>query len=236
VAYDPTLNTLVSNPVKELVNLRNGTLASEKAVSILAGSAHVVAGTGFPADASTSDVVLNITVPAAVGAVGVSVLANVSAAGTPFGGVLVIVNFTTPDANGIIAAVASIRTLNPCGSGSSGHSQATFPILKGEKTLDIRVLVDRSVIEVRCASFVFKQTQKKGVGSFEDAVGSLTFGIGLISACMRTCVLCVHARVPTNCSPVSFLLARSLSLSLTHTHTLSLTIATVPWSSHCRSL
>jgi hypothetical protein len=32
VAYDPTIKTLTSNPVRELVNLRNGTLGSAKAV------------------------------------------------------------------------------------------------------------------------------------------------------------------------------------------------------------
>jgi hypothetical protein len=47
------------------------------------GVAHMVAGTGAPGDASTADVVVNVTVPTAVGdsgaAVGVRVLANASA-------------------------------------------------------------------------------------------------------------------------------------------------------------
>ena len=156
VSFDPKLqpysmhtSPLVSNPVKELVNLRNGTLGSDKGVAVAAGKAHVVKGTGFPADASTSDVVVSIKVPSTVGAVGVSVLSNVTASGNPFGGVLIVVNFTNPDANGTIVAVASIRTLNPCGIGSAGLRQANFVILKGETTVDIRVLVDRSIIEVK---------------------------------------------------------------------------------------
>jgi hypothetical protein len=48
----------------------------------------------------------------------------------PFGGILTIVNFTKPAADGSMKATASIRTLNPCGSGSSGLASATFPILK----------------------------------------------------------------------------------------------------------
>ena len=93
------------------------------------GKPHVVAGTGAPADASTSDVVVNVTIPtgasAAGTAVGVSVLANVTGGGTPFGGVLTVVNFTTPDhSTGIMMATASIRTLNPCGSSSAGLVQA----------------------------------------------------------------------------------------------------------------
>lgn len=152
VAYDPALKTLVSNPVRELVNLRNGTLGSEKDVSVAPGKAHVVAGTGSPADASTSDVVVNVTIPAGAGAagtaVGVSVLANVTD-GSPFGGVLTVVNFTAPDpATGTMNAVASIRTLNPCGSSSAGLVSAIFPILKGETVLDIRIMVDRSIVEV----------------------------------------------------------------------------------------
>jgi sucrose-6-phosphate hydrolase SacC (GH32 family) len=147
VAYDPRLQTLISNPIKELINLRNGTLASEKALTVSPGKAHVVAGTGAPADASTSDVVVSVKVPSATGAVGVSVLANVSA-GVPFGGILVVVNFTAPDSNGTINALASIRTLNPCGSGSGDLRQAPFPILKGEAALDMRILVDRSIVEV----------------------------------------------------------------------------------------
>ena len=60
-------------------------------------------GTGAPADASTADVIVQFAVPprrpptaAASGgaAVGVHVLANVSASGAPFGGILTIVNFT----------------------------------------------------------------------------------------------------------------------------------------------
>ena len=60
---------------------RNGTLGGGKAVNVAPGTAHLVAGTGAPADASTSDVLVNVTVPrsSTASAVGVSVLANVSA-------------------------------------------------------------------------------------------------------------------------------------------------------------
>ena len=135
---------------------------------------HMVAGTGAPVDASTADVVVNVTIPTAAEstAVGVTVLANASAGSTPtlqlistalapiivltavvctcvcvcvcvcvcglqslcssepFGGILTVVNFTKPAGDGSIKATASIRTLNPCGSGSSGLATATFPILK----------------------------------------------------------------------------------------------------------
>ena len=160
VSYDPALGTLISNPVKELAGLRNGTLASEKGVSVVVGSPHVIAGTGAPHDASTADVLLTIAVPrptrggngsragaAVASAVGVSVLANVSG-GVPFGGVLTILNFSAPDANGSLTALASIRTLNPCGSGSEGLTHASFAILANETLLDIRILVDRSIVEV----------------------------------------------------------------------------------------
>ena len=76
-----------------------------------------------------------------------SVLANVSG-GAPFGGILTLVNFSAPDANGTIHAQASVRTLNPCGSGSEALAQASFPILARETALELRILVDRSVVEV----------------------------------------------------------------------------------------
>ena len=155
VTYDPKIATLVSNPVAELVQLRNGTLASEHALVLGQSSTHLVPGTGWPHDASTSDVVITVSVPALTAgqksAIGVRVLANVSTdeEQAPFGGILTVVNFTAPDTNGTRHAVASIRTLDPCGvgSGSSGLSTATFPILRDELTLDIRLLIDRSTVE-----------------------------------------------------------------------------------------
>ena len=111
------------------------------------GAPHLVAGTGAPADASTSDVVVNVTVPSSAGSVGVHVLANVSG-GSPFGGILTYVNFTKAGADGSMQASASILTLDPCGGPSTDHpTTVSFPILKGETVVDIRLLVDRSVVE-----------------------------------------------------------------------------------------
>ena len=171
VAYEPKTGSLVSNPVKELVSLRNGTLGSGKGVSVPAGGAYIVPGTGAPADASAADAVIIVKVPPKPSAVGVRVLANVSS-GQPFGGVLTIVNFTAPDVNGTIVATASIRTLNPCGTGSAGVAQAQFPILKGETDLDIRVLVDRSVVEafVQGGRVVFSKTYNPAVLYVPDTI------------------------------------------------------------------
>lgn len=47
-----------------------------------------------------------------------------------------------------INAVAFIRTVNPCGSGSAGLAQVGFPIPKGETQLDLRILMERCVVEV----------------------------------------------------------------------------------------
>lgn len=130
-----------SNPVRELVGLRNGSLASEQAVKLAPGAPYLVAGTGTPADASTADVVVNVSVPSVAGAVGVHVLANVSGTRQPFGGILTLVNFTKPAADGTIQATASIVTLDPCGGPVTDHvTSVHFPILKGETMVDIRVL------------------------------------------------------------------------------------------------
>ena len=151
VAYDPEIKTLVSNPVRELTQLRNGTLASasDLTLSPSAGS-HLLPGTGAPSDASTADVVVNVTVPSTASAVGVHVLANASEGGTPtpYGGILLLVNFTARKADGSMQAVASIVTLDPCGGPTTDHpTSVPFLILKGETTLDIRILLDRSVVE-----------------------------------------------------------------------------------------
>ena len=153
VSYEPVTATLVSNPIAELVHLRNGSIASERAVLLSPSTPHVVPGTGWPADASTSDIVISMSVPTGTtsgadtrSAIGVRVLANVSddGGGSPFGGVLAVVNFTAPDANGTVQALASVRTLDPCGigSGASGVSTATFPILRDERIIDLRLLVE----------------------------------------------------------------------------------------------
>lgn len=66
----------------------------------------------------------------------------------PYGGILLLVNFSALNTDGSMQAVASIVTLDPCGGPVTDHpTSVKFAILKGETTLDVRVLVDRSVIE-----------------------------------------------------------------------------------------
>ena len=61
---------------------------------------------------------------------------------------LTYVNFTKAGADGSMQASASILTLDPCGGPSTDHpTTVSFPILKGETVVDIRLLVDRSVVE-----------------------------------------------------------------------------------------
>ena len=52
VNYDAKLGDLVSNPAPELANLRTGSIASEKAVALVPGAPHQVAGTAGGAAAS----------------------------------------------------------------------------------------------------------------------------------------------------------------------------------------
>ena len=58
-------------------------------------------------------------------------MSNVTS-GQPFGGVLIVVNFTAPDpATGDRKALASIRVLNPCGSGSARLAQVCMWVICG---------------------------------------------------------------------------------------------------------
>jgi hypothetical protein len=76
VHWDAALGTLVSNPVPELVGLRNGTVASERGVA-LSAAPHAVAGTGGGA-ASSADVLItfNGVDASAAQAFGACVLSN----------------------------------------------------------------------------------------------------------------------------------------------------------------
>jgi hypothetical protein len=150
VAYEPLTGGLISNPVRELVNLRNGSMANASAVVVKAGTPYVVAGTGAPADASTSDVVVNFALPTAAGAsFSVTVLANVSG-GVVTGGVFVNVSVAAADANGTrtgTATTGEVGGTDPEAIRGGGAATSKFSIFKGETVVDMRLLVDRSIVE-----------------------------------------------------------------------------------------
>ena len=129
--------------------LRNGTLAKASAVTVSPGTPRIIAGTGAPADASTSDVLVSVNVPKEAATITVNVLANTSSSsgsGTAItGGVELNVTFNPAAVrNGAQTATATICTISPT-HGGCGSRQ--FQIFQDEATVDIRLLVDRSIVE-----------------------------------------------------------------------------------------
>jgi len=137
VHYDAKTENLVSNPVKELVGLRNGSLASEKGVALRPNAPHVLAGTEAGAAASadvvitfsgiTGDAVFGVCVLGSRG-LGVSVKINPQLA----------LDVSGNTANVMLGACADSNILE-----SSLGASGPIPMFD-ETELSIRITVDRS--------------------------------------------------------------------------------------------
>jgi sucrose-6-phosphate hydrolase SacC (GH32 family) len=126
---------LVSYPPPELAALHNATLANESAVRLapnLTHAVHLPPGTGAAVDIEVT-VALPST-PSAALHFALQVLAPTEA--TTGEGVTSSLH---------IAAAAADGTRNVTVNGQAGD---TFVVLRGEETLHVRALVDRSIVEV----------------------------------------------------------------------------------------
>eukprot|EP01049_Picozoa_sp_SAG25_P006487 SAG25_NODE_490_length_7426_cov_3.764706_7_plen_194_part_00 len=104
IRWDPTLESLVENPVRELETLRNASIANVTGIKLAPKQLYHITGTGGGAAAS-ADIVVRFALPSAgrVAMVGVTVLAGVA----PWGqgrpddsGVDVMVNISAPNGTG----------------------------------------------------------------------------------------------------------------------------------------
>ena len=155
VNFDPRLlghstGGLVANPISELAQLRNGTLANETSVRLRPGVPHVLGRTAAEDSAASADVVATFTLPTTSAAVsfGVCVLSDPSTANVGIG---VVANISAADSStGQRTANAWIGLCGPATGWGHGYGHRTtgrFPIFKGEREVDFRVLVDRSIVE-----------------------------------------------------------------------------------------
>ena len=138
---------LVANPVEELAGLRNGSLANATAVTIAPNSTHYLSGTGGGAAAS-ADVLVSFAV-AGTGQPSQDFGACVLSEADRSTGVGVGVSLAPNRGGGFKADVI----IAPCGNAtvgfrpSHGWGSTTFTLLPGETTVDIRIVVDRSIVE-----------------------------------------------------------------------------------------
>ena len=158
IHYHPRLRTLVANPVRELVSLRNGTLTQEKEVGLSAGVPHMLPGTAG-GEAASADIEITVTLPAEAVAVGVVVLSNADYAPNGIGpdnhGVQVSVTLSARRGDGSRTGWANISAHNaaacvpgtkfPCADYRSARAPLTM--LPEDTVLRLRVLVDRVVVE-----------------------------------------------------------------------------------------
>jgi hypothetical protein len=138
VNWDVRTDSLVSNPVPELLNLRTGSLASEHVPALPVGAPHVVGKTGGGAAAS-SDIVIKFS---GFGNETTTFGACVLGDGTAGSGIGITIS-VSPSANGThVANVAS----GACQIATSGHPAGDVHLFD-DAELTVRVLADRSVAD-----------------------------------------------------------------------------------------
>jgi hypothetical protein len=145
VQYDARLPGLVSNPLRELASLRNGTLGTASNLRLAPGTPHVIGGSD-DITAASADVVVSFELPG-VSATPGNISLSVCVLSDPSAncGVAVTVEF-----NGALNNRSAVASIGPCGGNESVRlkrtRRTTFPLLPGETTVDIRVVVDRSIV------------------------------------------------------------------------------------------
>ena len=175
IKYEPGTKSLVANPVEELIGLRTSSLANITApITIPAGTTSEVPGTKGVDAAASADVLVNFDLPADGSAAifGVCVLVGPitnATTGEPLeqlqlqrevreggpwrpeglcgdsgnsSGIPVLANLSAVDENGARAGTVSIGGTNTMG----GHP-VFITVEKGISVFDIRVLVDRCIVE-----------------------------------------------------------------------------------------
>ena len=146
---DATGQALVAMPVKEYATLRNRSLCSLKNVALKAGEARALPlpdGTGGEMDL---EIVMRLPPPAATGpspalAFGIDVLASPSSAAASHATRL-SVNVTAPRADG--TRIGNLSITPGRGEGKGYVVRSGWVMQPAESSLELRLLVDRSVVE-----------------------------------------------------------------------------------------
>ena len=140
VRFDHRVDRLVANPIAELADLRNGTLYDERGLSV--DARRPLDGTGGGA-ASAADVVVALALGDAAARFGLTVQADAGAS------VGVRLDVEVEDAAAAADDDAGLRpgtaTITLIATGKS--TSLAFSVLPGETAVNVRVLVDRALVE-----------------------------------------------------------------------------------------
>jgi hypothetical protein len=148
LSYDPASASLVTNPAPWYSKMHNRTLVDESAIAIgvsSAGRTYTPAlSAGSAQSGASSDLMLHVDLPSTTVSFELRVLAG-QASSSNATSIVINVSAANPDyaagpRKGLISATPSFA---PRRANAQG-----FGVLAGESTLDLRVLTDRSIIEV----------------------------------------------------------------------------------------
>ncbi len=143
--YDSLAKQLVSSPLSTYASLRNGTLASSSKATVLHPSQRVTPAAGYALDI---ELTLALISGSSATALEVQVLASPSggqvnaSSGFEINASSMLINVSAPTVDGSRKGVLSVNFP------AEGPWYRPFDMLAGEGHVDIRVLVDRSVVEV----------------------------------------------------------------------------------------
>eukprot|EP01052_Picozoa_sp_SAG31_P023377 SAG31_NODE_1923_length_6914_cov_3.243580_7_plen_609_part_00 len=136
LSWDGKVSQLVSSPVSEIAQLRNATLLRGQDLPLAAGAAHVLPVP--PMAAASVDILASFDVPTAATNFGISVRSGTVT--------VTVQNVSHAADGGFLAAIRFHGGAEPTPAGGITSRSALVRLVAGE-SLDVRVLVDRSVIE-----------------------------------------------------------------------------------------
>jgi len=151
VTYDAKLVQLLSVPVDEISALRGEVLGSHRATTIAAGDSLSVFSTGKTS--LTFDIEVDIALPSkAPVSVKISAMATGPDPAKNQTQYLLLLNITTPDASTGLREVTAVHCALPSCQWDGARDRYRFMLPDTEKSLLVRLLGDRTIIETFIAS------------------------------------------------------------------------------------
>jgi len=147
IGYDRNSDGLVTNPMRELVTLRNGTAGSATARTVLRpGGRLVLAESGTSADVLVSFALPHLAGAGSVATFGVFVFAPPHKSDASDNGTSVLLRVW-----GNHTALLSVSVPPTAYVDAAAYNSASFSLSPGALAVDLRIVLDRSIVEVFAA-------------------------------------------------------------------------------------